>query len=319
MGLSDHHLVYAVSRSHCPRTCPITVEKRTFKNYDPERFRDDLHLIPFDIAYIFEDIDDIYWAWSHLLSSLLDDHAPIKRKTAKQEHVPIMTPELLEAIKKRNKLKGLYNKSKCLLDWDRYKIQRNVASSLRRKAVSNYFRTTAANAKGNPKKFWQTVKPFMHSKKNISRDSIHLKEGDSLVVNKLEVAQIFSMHFSSFLNDNDSDGHHNDIFHFTSHPSISVIQTHCSAEEAFQFRSVCPPEVKLILKSLDPKKQPVMIRYRQEHCGMVLMLLLIRYLFLSTRLLILALCRLLKSWPKSAPSSQRTILMINLTIGQCRF
>ena len=59
---------------------PITVEKRTFKNYDPERFRDDLHLIPFDIAYIFEDIDDIYWAWSYLLSSLLDDHAPIKLK-----------------------------------------------------------------------------------------------------------------------------------------------------------------------------------------------------------------------------------------------
>ena len=66
LGLSDHHLVYAVSRSHCPRTCPITVEKRTFKNYDPERFRDDLHSIPFDIAYIFEDIDVIYWAWSYL-------------------------------------------------------------------------------------------------------------------------------------------------------------------------------------------------------------------------------------------------------------
>ena len=159
-----------------------------------------------------------------------------------------MTPELLEAIRKRIKLKRLYNKSKCLLDWDRYKIQRNVASSLRRKAVSNYFRTTAANAKGNPQKFWQTVKPFMHSKKNISRDSIHLKEGDSLVVNKLEVAQIFSAHFSSFLNDNDSDWHHNDIFRFTSHSSISAIQTHCSAEEAFQFRSVCPPEVELILK-----------------------------------------------------------------------
>ena len=34
LGLSDHHLVYAVSRSHCHRTNPITVEKRTFKNYD---------------------------------------------------------------------------------------------------------------------------------------------------------------------------------------------------------------------------------------------------------------------------------------------
>ena len=46
----------------------------------------------------------------------------------------------------------------------------------------------------------------MHSKKNISRDSIHLKEGDSLIVNKLEIAQIFSAHFSSFPKDIDSQG-----------------------------------------------------------------------------------------------------------------
>ena len=95
----------------------------------------------------------------------------------------------------------------------------------------------------------------MHSKKNISRDSIHLKGGDhdSLVVNKLEVAQIFSAHFSSFLKHNDSDGHHDDNFRFTSYPSIFAIQTHCSAEEPFQFRSVCPPEVEHILTYIPPR------------------------------------------------------------------
>ena len=30
LGLSDYHLVYAVSRSYYPRSCPITVEKRFF-------------------------------------------------------------------------------------------------------------------------------------------------------------------------------------------------------------------------------------------------------------------------------------------------
>ena len=196
-----------------------------------------MHSIPFDVGYIFEDIDDIHWAWSYLLSSVLENHAPIKRKTANRGHVSFVTPE---AIRKRNKLKRLYNESKRRLDWDRYRTQRNLTSSLRRKAVSNHFRTTASKAKGNPKKFWQTIKPFMHSKKNISRDSIHLKEADSLVVNKLEVAVIVSARFSSFLKDNDSDGHYNDNSRITCHPSISAIQTHCSAREAFQFRSVSP-------------------------------------------------------------------------------
>ena len=63
---------------------------------------------------------------------------------------------------------------------------------------------------------------------------------------------MFSAHFSSFLKDNDSDGHH--YGNFKSHPSILAIHTPCSAEETFQFRSVSPPEVALILKSLDPKK-----------------------------------------------------------------
>ena len=94
----------------------------------------------------------------------------------------------------------------------------------------------------------------MHSKKHISQDSIHLKEGNSLVGNELEVAQIFSTHFSSFLKDNDSDGDHSDNSCFTSHPSISAIQTHCSVEETFQFPFVSPPEVELILKSFDPEK-----------------------------------------------------------------
>ena len=94
---------------------------------------------------------------------------PFIDKTANRDHVSFMTRELLEAIRKRNKLKRLYNESKRRLDWDRYKTQRNLTSSLRRKAVSNYFRTTASNARGNPKKFWQTVKPFMHSKKTSAR------------------------------------------------------------------------------------------------------------------------------------------------------
>ena len=50
LGLSDHHLVYVVSRSHFSRSCPITVERGTFKNCDPERFRKDLHSTPFDVA-----------------------------------------------------------------------------------------------------------------------------------------------------------------------------------------------------------------------------------------------------------------------------
>ena len=72
VGLNDHYLAYAVSRSHCPRTCAVTIEKGTFKNYNPKKFCNDL-----------------------------------KRSTANCEHVPFMSPKLLETVRKHNKLKRL--------------------------------------------------------------------------------------------------------------------------------------------------------------------------------------------------------------------
>lgn len=122
LGLSDYYLVYVVSRLYCFRICFIIVEKCIFKNYDFEWFCDDLYLILFDIVYIFEDIDDIYWVWSYLLLSLFDDYVLIKCKIVKWEYVLFMIFELFEVIRKWNKLKCFYNKFKCLLDWDRYKI-----------------------------------------------------------------------------------------------------------------------------------------------------------------------------------------------------
>ena len=115
LGLSDYHLVYAVSRSHYPRSCPITVERRFFYNYDPKRFRKDLHSTPFEVALktLMTSTGLGVNCYVMFLTTTL--------QTANREHVPFMTPKLPEAIRKRNKLKRLYNESKRRLAWDRYK------------------------------------------------------------------------------------------------------------------------------------------------------------------------------------------------------
>lgn len=224
-------------RSHCPRSCLRTVIKRRFKNFDPELFCNDLSMVPFDVAYIFDDANDICWAWSTLVSGVLDVHVPIKRSTVKREHVPYMTPELLDAIRRRNKLKRLYNKSKNSTDRVRYKIQRNFTSSLRRKLISGYLRTTAANARGNPRTFWRAIKPFMHCKSNTSQDVIHLKEDNTLITDKLEVSEVFNKYYSSALCVSDSSINRHTVVDYLSsnHQSISAIRTHCPVAQPFQF------------------------------------------------------------------------------------
>ena len=146
----------------------------------------------------------------------------------KREHVPYMTPELLDAIRRRNKLKRLYNKSKNSTDRVRYKNQRNFTSSLRRKLISGYLRTTAANARGNPRTFWRAIKPFMHCKSNTSQDVIHLKEDNTLITDKLEVAEVFNKYYSSALCVSDSSINRHTVVDYLSsnHQSISAIRTH---------------------------------------------------------------------------------------------
>ena len=167
-----------------------------------------------------------------------------------------MIPELLDVIRRRNKLKRLHNKSKNSTDRDRYKNQRNFTFSLRRKLISGYLRTTADNARGNPRTFWRVIKPFMHCRSNTSHDSIHLKEDNTLITDKSGVAEVFNKYFSSVLSDSDSTINRHSVVDYlsSSHQSISAIRTHCPVAQPFQFRHVTKPECEIILKSLEPKK-----------------------------------------------------------------
>jgi len=82
----------------------------------------------------------VCWAWGKLLADALDVHAPVKRCISKRRHVPFMTPELLGSNRLRNKLRKQYFESKDPGDREKYRLQRNLASALRRRDISRYFR-----------------------------------------------------------------------------------------------------------------------------------------------------------------------------------
>ena len=175
LGPSDHNLIYTVLRLHCSKFSPRTVVKRHFKHNDPGLFLTDIATVPFHVAHIFDDSEDVCWAWGKLLSEGLDVHAPVKRCISKSQHVPFMTPELLGSIRHHNKLRKLYFQSKDLGDWEKYRLQRNRTSSLRRREISSYLRSRADSAKGDPKQFWHTIKPFMHCKRSNKKRPITLR------------------------------------------------------------------------------------------------------------------------------------------------
>ena len=82
----------------------------------------------------------------------------------------------------RDRFKRIYNKSKKPEDWENYRATRNKVVSMRRKAVKNYFTRMCEEKSGDQRKFWDTIKPFINSRKQTNPSRIILKDNGKIKV-----------------------------------------------------------------------------------------------------------------------------------------
>ena len=87
-GISDHDLIYIVRKQKLPKPIVRSIEYRSMKNFDQSAFVSALRHTPWDTAYAFDDVNDIWYHWESLLKQAIDDHAPIKGKKLKSNHLP---------------------------------------------------------------------------------------------------------------------------------------------------------------------------------------------------------------------------------------
>ena len=60
LGLSDHELIYTIRKQKIARPPPKLIEYRSMKGFEGDYYLTDLSKIPWDSAYIYDEIDDIY-------------------------------------------------------------------------------------------------------------------------------------------------------------------------------------------------------------------------------------------------------------------
>ena len=77
--MSDHNLIYSLLNSNIPRAKPSYVSVRSYRNYSPQNFQEDLLFVPFHIVNFFDDVSDQVEVYSILFLDVLNEHAPIKR------------------------------------------------------------------------------------------------------------------------------------------------------------------------------------------------------------------------------------------------
>ena len=108
-GISDHHNLASFFRLHFEWIPPTKVEYRNYKKFDVTNFLRDLEQEMIQ-GEMHKYNNDMYSAFSDVFRSVLDRHAPLKRKMIRGNQGPFMTKQLSKAIMNRSKLRNRYIK-----------------------------------------------------------------------------------------------------------------------------------------------------------------------------------------------------------------
>ena len=192
IGLSDHFPIFFTRKMHVqpPKTNHNTISYRSFKTFDETKFIEDLQSVPWDTIKLFDDTDDVMEAWLDLFLQVVDKHVPIRQHRVKHKNQPQwMSPEILEAIKLRDRQKSLGNENE-------YKILRNKVIKLIHNSKKTQYQTFIDNNKGNPGSIYKIFQEVGAGKGQHKRSTISsVKAGDTHIDDPTEMANEFNNFF----------------------------------------------------------------------------------------------------------------------------
>ena len=212
----------------------------------------------------------MYSTFSDVFRSVLDRHAPLKRKMIRGNQGPFMTKQLSKATMNRSKLRNIYIKWPSTENFLGYKKAKNTCNNLNKSAKKSYFDKVTTKGFVSNKAFWNTIKQFLTNKGFLTNENITIKHKDKIVTDNSKLAHLFNNHSINIVKSSSgmppenignleckSDDHltvAKIIKHYKNHPSIETINKICTKKENFDIPTATTEEINKILKELDPKK-----------------------------------------------------------------
>ena len=261
-GLSDHHkMCITVSRVHLPKMKPNTVIYRNYSKFKQCNFRYELtNALNIHKNMVYEDFE-------HIFLTILNKHAPVKKKVTRANEAPFMDKEIKKAIMNRTRLKNRYLKLPSVENKEIYKRQRNVCTSLIRNRKRIYYNKLDIKNISDNKKFWNTVKPFFSDNTHGLHQITLINEKHVVTDNKV-IAEIFNEYFitaavnldieknENYVSDDTgvSDPILKAITKYKNHPSIKKINEAINITDTFNFSTVMCEDIQKIVNALDTSK-----------------------------------------------------------------
>ena len=171
---------------------------RDFKNFDKDKFLQDLQMMEnFDNA---QDPNYNYEKFQNHFLECLEKHAPLKKLSKRKEKMkrkPWINKEIIQCIRKRDKLYKKFIKTKNP-EWEaKYKTCRNKINHLIRTNKRNYYSSYFENFKSNSKKIWSGIREIINKNNKSSSSQICLEVEGKLVTCQKQVADNFNTFYTN--------------------------------------------------------------------------------------------------------------------------
>jgi len=174
--------------------------------------------------------------------------------------VPFMNESWRKAIRHRNHLWKTFTCDCTDANYAAYKSQRNICTSLRGRAIKVYFRKKSDEINQDPRQFWATYRPFLHSRRAYKSNDIILKEGKEIVTDKTRIAEMFNDYFINIANGIKIPGSNECGWDISNHPSVVAIEQSrpplWSQMTSFSFSPCNSIAIEQKLRDLKTNKSP---------------------------------------------------------------
>ena len=100
-GFSDHCLVYGTLNLHKEKTPPRYVTVKNYKHVNITNLKHNMASAPWSVVEIFDDIDDMTWAWETLYKNILNEHLTERKAKIRSKSLPWMNSHIRKTMNKR--------------------------------------------------------------------------------------------------------------------------------------------------------------------------------------------------------------------------
>ena len=197
LGISDHSLIFAVRKiSISNKNIHKVVNVRNMQKFNVNTFRNDLDNLPWDNVKKLGDVNDQWQLSKNMFLSVVDKHAPLKRKRIRNKKSPWLTSEIKQQLVHRDRLKNIAIRTNAEGDGKNYKNTKNICNNIKKTKV-DYYQNTFQQNLGNSKEIWKSINELMSRNSTSKSENItSLKYNDRMISDPAEISETFNKHFS---------------------------------------------------------------------------------------------------------------------------